>query len=535
MKKTIFFLSISVMLLTSLFVEGQPLRENPGAANEEDVITELYKFNQFYEYLNKYYMDTVNNHILIESAITEMLEKLDPHSMYLTAEEMAGVTEVFDASFSGIGVEYNVLRDTVLVVNVIAGGPSDKVGIRPNDRIISVNGENIIGIKQADVPKKLRGPRGSKAEMQIWRAGEEKLLDFVVVRDNIPLHTVDAAYKIDQRTGYIRISRFAATTFAEFKEAFARLDGIDGLIVDIRGNGGGIMDQGVNLSGFFLPAGSLIVSAQGLKMPPRRDKALVDGPFTQGRLVVLVDESSASASEIFAGAMQDWDRGIIIGYPTFGKGLVQSQIPLLDGSGVRLTIARYFTPSGRAIQRPYTLGDKETYYKDLIDQINEDSFRVDSSKVYTTLRTGRTVYGGGGIIPDIIIHRDTTRYTDYWSDLIRKGVVSEFVYDYISANRAKLEQRYPDPDSFIQGFEMDSAIMNSLESFARTKGVPQNDERSAGAERQLKKYFKALVAQKLWGVNELYMILNTTDDEVYAKAVEVMGDWERYSNEILYP
>ena len=320
-------------------------------ASPDDPMLQLQKLNQFYRYLNGTYVDTVHNDALVEKAIREMLLQLDPHSTYLTAEEMKGVKEVFDGSFSGIGIEFNVLSDTVIVVNVIAGGPSEKVGLLPNDRIVKADGKNIVGTKQLDVPKILRGPKGTRVDLEVVRHGEKAPLEFSIIRDNIPINTIDAAYKVDPSTGYIRVNRFANNTYKEFLEAYQKLGPLDALILDLRSNGGGLLDQAIDLSNFFLPAGSLIVSTEGLRVPPGEARATADGPFTTGKVIVLTNETSASGSEIVAGALQDWDRALVLGRRTFGKGLVQRQFPLVDGSAIRLTVARYHTPTGRVIQR----------------------------------------------------------------------------------------------------------------------------------------------------------------------------------------
>ena len=309
----------------------------------DDPQRNLQKFDNFYRYLNMTYVDTVHNGQLVENAIREVLLQLDPHSAYVSPEEMVEVNESFDGSFSGIGIEFNVLNDTIIVVNVISGGPSEKVGLLPNDRIVEVNGQNVVGTKRIDVPKILRGPKGTKAETRVVRRGVEEPLDFTIVRDNIPINTVDAAYKVDPSTGYIRVNRFANNTFKEFAEAIDKMGPIDALILDLRGNGGGLMDQAIRMSNYFLPQGSVIVSTEGMKVPSDRIVAPSDGPF-KGKVIVLVNETSASASEIVSGALQDWDRGLLIGRRTFGKGLVQRQFPLNDGSAVRLTVARYHTP-----------------------------------------------------------------------------------------------------------------------------------------------------------------------------------------------
>ena len=406
-------MKIHILLATLLFAAPALVSAQNDA--KDDPAGNLQKFQQFYRYLNGAYVDTVHNNELVESAIREVLLQLDPHSTYVSPEEMVEVKESFDGSFSGIGIEFNVLRDTIIVVNVISGGPAEQVGLLPNDRIVAVDGKSSVGIKQIDVPKLLRGPKGSRVETRIVRHGGGEPLDFTIVRDNIPINTVDAAYKVDPKTGYIRINRFANNTYKEFTDAVQKLGPMDALILDLRSNGGGLMGGAVQLSNFFLPEGSVIVSTEGMRVPPDRIVAKEDGPFTKGKVIVLINETSASASEIVSGAIQDWDRGLLIGRRTFGKGLVQRQFPLQDGSAVRLTVARYHTPTGRMIQRPYENGNLDAYYEDFNKRFEpgaSDSVGGDTTQRFKTLRSGRTVYGG---------HRRTARYVGLYEILGQPG------------------------------------------------------------------------------------------------------------------
>ena len=388
MKKTILIIAATLGIFTAqaqqrnMFFGGQ----------DESQFQSIQKLMQFVNYLNGSYVDTLNMGSLVDDAIVEMLSKLDPHSAYVSAEEMKEVNESFNANFEGIGIEFNVLNDTVIVVNTIPGGPSEKVGLMPNDRIVQVADTSIVGTKQTQVPKLLRGPKGTIIDVGVVRSGVPEIMKFRIERDKIPIYTVDASYKVDERTGYVRVNRFAATTNQELQDAVSAMGRIDALILDLRGNGGGYMDQAVYMANTFLPKGSLIVSTEGSKMPPEQLSAPRNPSFGRGKVVVLVDEFSASASEIVAGAIQDWDRGLIIGRPTFGKGLVQRQFPLNDGSAVRITVARYHTPTGRVIQRPYEKGKTEEYYINFSNRFTADSLETfpDSLK-YRTLRSGRTV------------------------------------------------------------------------------------------------------------------------------------------------
>ncbi len=522
-------LAICFLALPALLKAQPAQQQNP----QDDPGYQLQKFMQFYRYLNGAYVDTIDNSAVMESGIKEMLAQLDPHSSYISSEEMKAENESMEGSFSGIGVEFNVLRDTIIVVNVIVGGPAEAVGVLPNDRIVVIDGKSAVGVKQTDVPKLLRGPKGSVVEIEVARGGEKEPLDFSIVRNDIPINTVDAAYKVDDGIGYIKVNRFARNTFREFLEAYQKLGDIDGLILDLRGNGGGLLDQAVDLSNFFLPRGSLIVSTEGLRMPPEQIIATRDGSDTKGKVVVLINEMSASGSEIVAGAIQDWDRGLLIGRTTFGKGLVQRQFPLMDGSAVRLTVARYHTPSGRVIQRPYEKGDREKYYASFAERFGKDTFRQDSTQAYKTLRSGRTVYGGGGIAPDIFVENDTASYTDYWGNLVRRGVLNEFVVDYMDQNRGALAARYPDVEAFERSFGIGQPMIDSLVALGNAKGIEPDGEQLARSEKAIKLQLKALIAQKLWGMNEYYYIINSEDDPTFGKALEVLRDWQDYNTGIV--
>ena len=419
------------------------------AAQNEDDARQFQKLAQVFRYLSGLYVDEVEMKPVVEGAITGMLEELDPHSAYIGAEEMKGVQESFDGEFSGIGVEFNVLRDTVIVVNTIAGGPAERVGVRANDRIVRIDTLDAVGMSRTDVPKHLRGKTGTKVGIDVVRHGTPGRLHFVIVRDKIPLNTVDASYLAGEGIGYIKVNRFGRTTMDEFTEAYRKLGRPEGLILDLRGNGGGLLEQAIGMAGFFLPRGAVIVSTEGRAVPASSFRAQTNGEDLKGRLVVLIDESSASASEIVAGAVQDWDRGVVVGRPSFGKGLVQRQIGLSDGSAVRITVARYHTPSGRVIQRPYEKGKRREYYLDHLrryDDAARDSLDA-AAPAYRTLRTGRTVFGGGGIRPDILVEADTAGFSNYYGELIRRGIVADFVGDWqtvrATASRAATPRSKP--------------------------------------------------------------------------------------------
>lgn len=517
--------------LAALFAISSAAAQEPAPAearNEarNEAARQLQKLIRVYQYLHELYVDDVEMAPLVEQAVTGMLDALDPHSAYLGAEEMREAEERFEGAFSGIGIEYTLLRDTVVVANTIAGGPAEQVGVRPNDRIVRIDSLDAVGFKQSDVTRHLRGERGTRVAVEIVRPGEAHRLRFDIVRDNIPLHTIDAVYTVADTIGYIKVNRFGRTTMEEFRDAFARLGDPGAVILDLRGNGGGLLDQAIEMAGFFLPSGARIVSTEGRALPPRVYYAQTDGGYVQGPLVVLLDEVSASASEIVAGAIQDWDRGVVIGRPSFGKGLVQRQIMLGDGSALRLTVARYHTPSGRVIQRPYREGHRREYY---LDRLRPDSTAASdsaSAPAYRTLRTGRTVYGGGGIWPDIEVPADTTGYTAYYAALIRCGAVNEFVAATMDSQRDALMARYPDFGSFHAGYLPSDELLAGLAALGAERGVAANEAAFAQSKPLMQLQIKALVGRRLFGDDAFYRVMNDGRNDTYRRAVEVLGAWE---------
>ena len=481
-----------------LFVILATLSVLPLAAQNEDDARQFQKLAQVFRYLSGLYVDEVEMKPVVEGAITGMLEELDPHSAYIGAEEMKGVQESFDGEFSGIGVEFNVLRDTVIVVNTIAGGPAERVGVRANDRIVRIDTLDVVGMSRTDVPKHLRGKTGTKVGIDVVRHGTPGRLHFVIVRDKIPLNTVDASYLAGEGIGYIKVNRFGRTTMDEFTEAYRKLGRPEGLILDLRGNGGGLLEQAIGMAGFFLPRGAVIVSTEGRAVPASSFRAQTNGEDLKGRLVVLIDESSASASEIVAGAVQDWDRGVVVGRPSFGKGLVQRQIGLSDGSAVRITVARYHTPSGRVIQRPYEKGKRREYYLDHLrryDDAARDSLDA-AAPAYRTLRTGRTVYGGGGIRPDILVEADTAGFSNYYGELIRRGIVADFVGDWLDGSRDSLSRRYASFEAFDAGYTPSDEVLERLTALGESRGVKFDAEGFAVSEPLVRMQLKALAAQR---------------------------------------
>ena len=493
----------------------------------EDVSEQLNKFNQFYQFLNFSYVDTINNSRLIEEAIKNVLSELDPHSSYVTAEDMKGVEESFGGSFSGIGVEFDVINDTLIVVNPVSGGPAESVGVLPSDRIVVVDSVDVIGTTRTEVPKFLRGEKGSVVDIEVVRRGESERLHFSIVRDDIPLNTVDVAYEIRPGVGYVRINRFANTTNDELQAALVGFGEFESLILDLRGNGGGLLDQAILVSENFLQGNLKIVSIEGRSAPARNFKSKADGKYLTQNLIVLIDESSASASEIVAGTIQDWDRGLVIGRRSFGKGLVQRQFKLIDGSAVRVTIARYHTPTGRAIQRPFIKGDRADYYAKLNSRFENgyvDSLSKIDSLRYTTLRAKRDVYAGGGIYPDIYVDIDTTGHSIYWANLLRKGVMTEFVISYLDSNRKRLERSYKTFESFEKKFEVSDKMIEKLMELGESKGVERSEEQMKVSVSYIKLHLKAMLASRLWSLGEFYKIRHD-DDNVLLEALDIIENW----------
>ncbi len=508
------------------------LLPQPLTAQENGSFRQQAKLMQAYRYLENAYVNEVEMAPLVEHAIEAMLGELDPHSAYIDTEQMKGITASFDGEFSGIGIEFNLLRDTIIVVNTIIGGPAERVGMRPNDRIVRIDSLLAVGMKMDDIPNHLRGETGSKVDIEVVRHGEAQPLHFTLTRDKIPLNTVDAAYTTTAGHGYIKVNRFGRTTMSEFREAFERLGRPDRLILDLRGNSGGLLEQAIEMAGFFLPAGSEIVSTEGRIVSPQYYETTHDGTNLKGRVVILVDGASASASEIVAGAIQDWDRGIIIGQPTFGKGLVQRQVPFGDGSAMRITIARYRTPSGRLIQRPYKQGARDEYLQNR--RYTYDTATLDSldakTPLHYTLRLKRPVHGEGGIRPDLLVEEDTTGYSPYYARLIRRGVVNGFVVETMDRIRDSLERIYPDIETFAEGFEVDDSLLQALAELANTQGIPFDQVGFEEASALMRIQLKALVAQRLFNIEAFYRIMNPAHCEAYRRAGELLDQkdpWQK--------
>ncbi|MFI3321625.1 MAG: S41 family peptidase [Rikenellaceae bacterium] len=527
------FATLILVLFPLLSFSQQLMTTKQRNYPSQEAITNGGKLATLINILDLLYLEDVDIEKITDSAINNILSELDPHSSYLTTEEMKQSMEMFGGNFEGIGIEFNVLNDTLIVVNTIRGGPSEKVGLKSGDRIIKVDTTSVIGISKTDVPKYLRGDKGTEVVLTVVRRGVEGELQFLIVRDKIPIESRDAAYMIAPNSAYIKLNRFMSTTTYEFTSALDSLgakNDIKGLILDLRGNGGGQLDQAVMLSSQFLPEGSLVVYTEG-KSSDRSDlNALSIGKFIDKPLVVLVDEESASASEIVSGAIQDWDRGTIIGRPTFGKGLVQRQIPLADTSALQITVARYHTPSGRFIQRPYEMGNQEDYYLNFAKRyssgelIHPDSVFKDiaDSLKYKTLIKGRTVYGGGGINPDILVPIDTTLTSKYWSQVIGKSIINDYVADYYDKNSEKLRRKYDTFEKFFNLYSVDETIYTDLKDKATELEIVESEE---GEADKLKDFImlqlKALIAQKLWSTSEYFEVINSgSDNLMIQKAIE---------------
>jgi carboxyl-terminal processing protease len=498
------------------------------------------KFAQALENIRTMYVDTVNERQLTETAIVSMMKELDPHSSYMTAKEVKEMNEPLIGNFEGIGVQFNILNDTIFIIQTIPGGPSQKLGIQAGDKIIKIEGKNVAGVKitNNDVFSKLRGQKGTKVTISILRKGEKELIDFTITRDKIPIFSIDASYMIDNETGYIKLNRFSQTTGREFEEAIRKLQthNLKNMILDLTDNGGGYLEEAVRLADQFLDNDKLIVYTQGVHSKRDEYKSTSYGLFEKGKLVILIDESSASASEILSGAIQDWDRGYIVGRRSFGKGLVQRPLMFMDGSMLKLTIARYYTPSGRSIQKPYNKGTEE-YEKDILNRYNKgefsnkDSIHFPDSLKYYTLVDKRVVYGGGGIMPDFFVPIDTIGYTNYYRDIVRKGIVNKFVLNYIDQNRLSIKTNYPDIAIFDKNFNTDTVVSQML-VYAGKEGLKPNIEQINISRPSLSKLVKAFIARDIWDSNEFYEIYNK-DEPLIKEALNVIQNWDSKRKELL--
>ena len=522
------WLYIGAALLTFMAVQARndfnsPLSPNNKLRMAEAAVVQLY-------------VDSVDEEKLVEDAIKGMLEKLDPHSQYSNAEETKELNEPLEGNFSGIGISFNMPNDTLYVIQTISGGPSERVGMQAGDRIITVNDTLISGVKMKnrDIMKRLRGPKGTEVDLKVLRknAGVSDTINFKVTRADIPIYSVDAAYMVEPGIGYVRVNKFAAETPKEFREAVSKLkkQGMKDLILDLTDNGGGYLNAAVDMLGEMLPVGTMTVYTEGLNSPRHNNYAFPKGAtplLEDGRVAVMVNQYSASASEITAGAIQDWDRGLIVGRRTFGKGLVQRPVPFPDGSMMRLTIAHYYTPSGRDIQRPYTKGDNEAYAKDILDRfhsgelMHEDSIRrIDSLKV-KTLRLNRDVYSGGGISPDRFVALDTTMYTKYYREVMAKGVFNRWAINYVDSNRKEMKKQWKTDDEFVNSFEITPEMLTQVYDMAASEGVEYNEEQAEISAPLFKMILKALIGRDTYE-NETYFKVYNRFDPIFRNALEAI-------------
>jgi carboxyl-terminal processing protease len=528
-KKTI----LLIFLLLTLFI---------GVTQSQDIQGQAIKFGRVLKLIDSYYVDTTNINKLTEKAITEMLSSLDPHSVYISKEDVEGMNEPLEGNFQGIGISFNIYQDTLMVMTTIPGGPSEQVGLKPGDRIVKVDSKSIVGIrlKTQDVFKLLRGNKGTLVNLTILRKGESVPLEFAIIRDKIPIFSLDASFMLNRETAYIKLNKFAATTIEEYKKAMVSLNTkakIKNLVLDLRGNGGGFLGAAYELANQFLEDKKLIVYTEGTHSPRKDYFSTTRGDFAQGNLIIIIDEGSASSSEIVAGAIQDWDRGVLIGRRSYGKGLVQQQIPLNDGSMIRLTTAHYYTPSGRNIQKPYKEGltnYRNEYLKRFEngEMFNKDSISLPDSMMIKTLVTKRKVYAGGGIMPDIFIPMDTSRYYRYFNNLVRKNVLFPFTVGFIDKNRDQIKAKYKSFVDFKKNFQVSNSMIEELIKAGEKEKIMRDNESLKVSEPLIARQIKALIAREIYETGDYYQIMAEEDNEV-KKALEILSnqkEFNRYLN-----
>ena len=524
------FISVIVIVLATITVSINALSQT--------VNDEILKLGRTLGLIDAYYVDTTNISKLTEKVIVEMLKNLDPHSTYISAKDVKEMQEPLVGNFDGIGIQFNILRDSIIVVEPIAGGPSEKVGLRTGDRIVVIDNEKVtgIGLTNAGVKNRLLGARGTKVSVSVYRKGEKELLDFIIIRDRIPMYSIDASYMLSDDVGYIKLSRFAATTEKEFSDAVAALkkNNMKHLVFDLRGNGGGYMLPATQIAEKFFSDRKLLVYISGRRQRRQNYNSNGNGDLAAMRVVILTDEGSASASEILAGALQDWDRGVIIGRRTFGKGTVQNEFSMPDGSIIRLTTARYYTPAGKSIQSPYDEGYEkyfENYYRRYGEMFTADSIHLPDSLKYTTLVNKRTVYGGGGIVPDVFVAVDTTYNTQYLRRLAARNLLDSYTIDYFDKNRTQLTAKYKDFSEFKNDFQFSQEDIKDFIARGEAAGVRYDESQFNTSREELLLILKGYLARNLWQTSEYWEVVQQKD-KMIEKALQVISDLKVY-NEVL--
>ena len=528
-----FVISVLAVCLLPLATQAQ------GKDKGEFKLTPDRKLLMAEQVIERFYVDSVDAGNMVQDAIVAMLKTLDPHSSYSDPEETKELTTPLEGNFSGIGVQFNMLNDTLFVIQTTSGGPSEKVGILPGDRIVQAGDSVIAGRKlpNSRIIKILRGPKGSEVDLKVLRRGEAQPIVFHVVRDDIPVYSVDAAYMADPTTGYIRVSRFGEETDKEFEAALEKLrkQGMQNLIVDLEDNGGGYLQAAHQLASHFLDKGDMVVYTDAPKMGRTVYAVEKPGNFNKGRLVIMANQYSASASEILSGAVQDNDRGLIVGRRTFGKGLVQRPFPFPDGSMIRLTVSRYYTPSGRSIQKPYAPGDEESYRKDILHRYeagefsSADSIHLPDSLRFETLHNHRPVYGGGGIMPDLFVPIDTTAFSLYYRNLVAKGILNRFCITYVDRNRSQLNREYPDVDAFIAKFSVDSAMIDDIVKLGVADSVKLDSVQLERSRPMIETIVKGIIARDLFDTSAYFRVVNPQLSPVYREALGLINDERRYN------
>lgn len=521
---------VLALILISLSASSQMLNEG------------TFKIGRTFQLIDNFYVDSTDLDKLTEKAIVEILKNLDPHSTYISAKDVKEMNEPLNGNFEGIGVQFNLLRDSIIIIEPIAGGPSEKVGIRAGDRILTINQEKVTGINisTSGVRTRLMGSKGTKVIITVFRRGVKDILDFTIIRDKIPINSLDASYMLDKETGYVKLNKFAATTEKEFSTVVDSLQkcNMKNLVLDLRQNGGGYMLAATALAEKFFSDQKLLVYLSGRKTPRQDYKSSGKGSLSSSRLIILTDEGSASASEILAGAIQDWDRGIIMGRRTFGKGLVQNGFYLGDGSMIRLTIARYYTPTGRSIQRSYKEG-YEKYMENFVERYTDgelmsaDSIHLPDSLKYKTLANKRVVYGAGGIMPDVFIPVDTAYNSPYINKLYAKNVLNSFTLEYYDKNRSLLNSQYKSFEDFKDKFQFTPDDIKTFIAKGEKEGIKYNDAQFNKSKDEILLILKGLVATNIWKINEYYQIINQ-NDKVLEKALKIISDKKSYNTILGY-